>query len=100
MAMKELHFPHRHSVACSSSVKALFLWPPLLRPEMLFINSSPSFATGRIINLANDFRTVSYDSREHFAPFLYRAMRTCQLYQFHAAETVTILPAGLYSEGT
>jgi hypothetical protein len=58
MAMKELHLSHRHSVACGSSFEALLLWP-----VTLFINSSPSFATCRIINEAYNFRTVCCDSR-------------------------------------
>jgi Domain of unknown function (DUF4136) len=57
----------------------------------LFINSSPSFATGRIINLTADFRTVSYDSRDSlvlFTTFFHPAIRACQLYQFQPAETL------------
>jgi Domain of unknown function (DUF4136) len=57
----------------------------------LFINSSPSFATGRIINLTADFRTVSYDSQDSlvlFTTFFHPAIRACQLYQFQPAETL------------
>jgi hypothetical protein len=59
MAMKELHFSQRQSVACSCTVEVL-----LLLLVTGFINSSPSFATCRIINTDANFRTVSCDSRE------------------------------------